>query len=273
MEWELSANFTRNFNELNYLNNQLQEAELNALRVDGGQQISWLAIPGMPIGVFKARTPKLTEGGQIVVDNQGLPIADDDLKIYGNSQYKYFGGITSRLTYSNFTFSMRFDIRQGGIMYSRTRNVSMWAGTTPETLYNDREPFIIPNSVVEIDTDENGEPVYAENSKPIDRYHLVSYWGNGGLELDGSSFVDKSFVKLREVVFSYNFPSRYFENVPVSSVNLSVAGRNLLLWTPKDQTFIDPELTTFGNDLLADFGEYGAQPSTRSFSINLRVVF
>ena len=208
----------------------------------------------------------------MVVDNQGQPIADDDLKIYGNSQYRYFGGVTSRLTISNFTFSLRFDIRQGGIMYSRTRNISMWAGTTPETLYNDRAPFIIPNSVVEIDTDENGDPVYDENSKPIDRYYLGSYWGNGGMEIDGSSFIDKSFVKLREVVLSYNFPSRYFENMPINSINLSVAGRNLLLWTP-NQHFIDPELTTFGNDLLADFGEYGAQPSTRSFSINLRVVF
>lgn len=273
LEWELTTNFTRNFNELNYLNNQLQEAELNALRVDGGQQISWLAIPGMPIGVFKARSPKYTEEGQMVVDNQGLPVADDELMIYGNSQYKYYGGITSRLRYSDFTFSLRFDIRQGGIMYSRTRNISMWAGTTPETLYNDREPFIIPNSVVEIDTDENGDPVYAENSKPIDRYYLVNYWGNGGLELDGSSFIDKSFVKLREVVLSYNFPAKYFEQMPLSSMNVSVVGRNLWLWTPKDQTYIDPELTTFGNDLLADFGEYGAQPSTRSFSINLRVVF
>ncbi len=272
-EWELSANFTRNQNELNYLNNQLQEAELNALRVDGGQQISWLAIPGMPIGVFKARSPKYTEDGKVIVDNQGIPVANDELKIYGNSQYKYFGGVSSRLTYRNITFSLRFDIRHGGIMYSRTRNISMWAGTTPETLYNNREPFIIPNSVLEIDTDENGDPVYTENSKPIDRYYLGTYWGNGGMEMDGSSFIDKSFVKLRELVLSYNFPSRYFDNMPISTMNLSVVGRNLWLWTPENQSFIDPELTTFGNDLLADFGEYGAQPSTRSFSINLRVVF
>jgi hypothetical protein len=209
----------------------------------------------------------------MIVDNQGLPVAADELMIYGNSQYKYFGGISSRLTVDNFTFSMRFDVRQGGIMYSRTRNISMWAGTTPETLYNDREPFIIPNSVVETGTDEQGEPIYTENSKPVDRYYLVSYWGNGGMELDGSSFIDKSFVKLREVVLSYNFPSRYFENMPISTMNISLVGRNLWLWTPAGQTFIDPELTTFGNDLLADFGEYGAQPSTRSVSINLRVVF
>jgi hypothetical protein len=174
----------------------------------------------MPIGVFKARAPKYTDDGRMVVDNQGLPVAAKDLKIYGNSQYKYFGGITSRLNYHSFTLSLQLDIRHGGIMYSRTRNISMWAGTTPETLYNDRKPFIIPNSVVEIGTDENGQPIYSENSKPVDRIYLLNYWGNGGTELDGSSFIDKSFVKLREVVLSYNLPAKYLEGMPISSISI-----------------------------------------------------
>ncbi|MBA7666266.1 TonB-dependent receptor P3 [subsurface metagenome] len=55
-EWTISVNYTKNNNELNYLNNQLEKAELNALRIDGGQQINWVAIPGMPIGVFEARS-------------------------------------------------------------------------------------------------------------------------------------------------------------------------------------------------------------------------
>jgi hypothetical protein len=52
-----------------------------------------------------------------------------------------------------------------------------------------------------------------------------------------------------------------------------VIGRNLLLWTPEGQSYIDPEMTTFGNDLNADFGEYGAQPTVRSVSAGLRVMF
>ena len=43
-------------------------------------------------------------------------------------------------------------------MYSRTKNITLWAGTVPETLYNNRKPFIIPNSVVELEEDENGDP-------------------------------------------------------------------------------------------------------------------
>ena len=272
-EWEFSINFTRNYNRLDYLNNQLEEAELNALRVDGGQQISWLAIPGMPIGVFKARGPEYTNDGKMVVDNQGLPIADEDLAIYGNSQYKYYGGVGNRFTWKDLSLSFRFDFRKGGIMYSRTKDITLWAGTVPQTLYNDRKPFIIPNSVVEIEEDEQGDPIYVENTKPIDAVNLVSYWGSGGSEIDGASLIDKSFIKLREVILSYGLPEDLLDHLPFENAELSLIGRNLLVFTPSDQTYIDPELTTFGNDLLADFGEYGAQPSTRSLTINLRIIF
>jgi hypothetical protein len=59
------------------------------------------------------------------------------------------------------------------------------------------------------------------------------------------------------------------ERLPIETLQLSVIGRNLLLWTPEDQYYIDPELTTFGNDLEADFGEYGAQPSVRSVTFSI----
>ena len=116
-------------------------------------------------------------------------------------------------------------------------------------------------------------PVYAENTKPIDATNLLSFWGNGGLEIDGASLIDRSFVKLREVVLTYNFPKKLLEKTPLGDLSFSIIGHNLLLFTPVGQTYIDPEMTTFGNDLLADFGEYGAQPTTRSVVFNLRVTF
>jgi TonB-linked SusC/RagA family outer membrane protein len=271
--WVITSNFTQNFNELKSLNTQLEKAELNALRVDGGQQISWVALPGSPVGVFQARAPKYTADGKMVVDNQGLPVAGSELKSYGNSQYRFFGGLGNTFSYKSFSLGFMFDYRIGGIMYSRTKDITLWAGTVPETLYNNREPFIIPNSVYEVGRDENGEPIYAENTIPLDRVKLVNYWGNGGSELDGASLIDKSFIKLREITIGYTLPEKWLTKIPVQSINIGVSGKNIWLWTPEKQTYIDPELTTFGNDLGADFGEYGAQPSVRSVSFNLKVDF
>ena len=46
--------------------------------------------------------------------------------------------------------------------------------------------------------DAAGNPIYAENTIPVNAVTLVDYWGNGGVDLDGNSLVDKSYVKLRE---------------------------------------------------------------------------
>ncbi|MBN1950388.1 MAG: SusC/RagA family TonB-linked outer membrane protein [Bacteroidales bacterium] len=271
--WELGINFTRDYNVLDYLNSELEDAELNALRVDGGQQIVWLAIPGEPIGIFKGRGPEYTEDGKMVVDNQGLPVAAEELVTYGTSHADFFGGISSRFVLKDFSLFLQLGYSKGGLMYSRTKDITMWAGTVPVTLYNDRQPFIIPNSVMEVGEDENGDPVYVENTNPVDIVDLVSYWGNGGMEIDGASLLDKSYIKLREVVLNYSVPEKLTDKWPLERLDLSLIGKNLLLFTPAGQSYIDPELTTFGNDLAADFGEYGAQPSTRSVSLNLRIVF
>jgi TonB-linked SusC/RagA family outer membrane protein len=270
--WNISLNFTKNFNKLLYLNDQLENAELNAIRVDGGKQLQWMAIPGQAVGVFEGRAPQYTDDGKMVVDNQGLPIADSELKNYGNSQYNYMAGIINSFNYKGITVGVNFDIRMGGVMYSRTKDISLWAGTGPETVYNNREPFVVPNSVYEIGRDVNGEPIYAENTIPIDAQTLQSFWGNGGLEIDGASLIDKSFVKLRDITIGYTISPKLLANLPFEQLYVGVSGKNLWLWTP-EQNYIDPELTTFGNDLSADFGEYGAQPSVRSLSFNIKVDF
>ena len=272
-DWDFTVNFTRNINKVEYLNSSIEKAELNALRVDGGQQITWVAMEGKPVGVFYARAPKFTSDGKMVVDNQGMPVADEDLQEYGNSQYRYYGGFGSSINYRGIKLSALFDYRVGGLMYSRTKDITDWAGNSPASAYNGREPFIIPNSVVEIERDNEGNPVYVENTTPMDRTKIPVYWANGGSKLDGNSLIDKSFVKLREVALSYSLPQKWMENINIDRINLSLIGSNLWLWTPKDQQYIDPETTTFGNDIGADFGEYGAQPTVRTVSFKINVAF
>jgi hypothetical protein len=59
----------------------------------------------------------------------------------------------------------------------------------------------------------------------------------------------------------------------VSRADLSVYGRNLLMFTPKTNTFVDPENTSYGNDISSELGEFAAGPSTRTFGLSLRVGF
>jgi hypothetical protein len=44
-------------------------------------------------------------------------------------------------------------------------------------------------------------------------------------------------------------------------------------WTAKDNYFIDPEVSSYGNDLEGQFGELYSNPSCRVFGCNLNVKF
>jgi hypothetical protein len=86
-----------------------------------------------------------------------------------------------------------------------------------------------------------------------------------------SQFVQKAdFIKLRELVFSYNLPKSKLGNLPFESINIGIAGRNLWLIDSSVDN-IDPESTySSGNGQgLEMFGV----PQTRSIQFNLGVKF
>ena len=80
-------------------------------------------------------------------------------------------------------------------------------------------------------------------------------------------------MKLRSVVLSWDLPRKWLAGTFLTGVKLSAFGNNLFLWTPSSNTFVDPELTSFGNDLEGNFGEYSANPSSRKFGFNVNIKF
>jgi TonB-linked SusC/RagA family outer membrane protein len=273
-EWIVSANYTKNWSKVESLPEDLG-GEAIIYGFSGGTGM--YAIVGQPVGTFKAEVPKRSPDGKIVVNaSTGLPVADDEMQIVGDMNYDYQMGISTTLKYKGLSLSADMDIRQGGLMFSRTKDIEYFTGNAIQTAYNDRNDFIIPNSVNEI-TDAEGNVAYVENETAIGlssfNNKIYNYWDAGG-DMMGSSFlIDKSYVKLRSVVLSYELPKAWFKDFFVKNVVLSAYGSNLFVWTPASNTFVDPELTSFGNDLEGNFGEYSANPSSRHFGFNLKFNF
>jgi hypothetical protein len=46
-----------------------------------------------------------------------------------------------------------------------------------------------------------------------------------------------------------------------------------VLWVPKDNVYVDPEASNFGNDLISQLGEFATEPLTKSYGIILKVAF
>lgn len=242
-----------------------------------------LGNPGGPLGEFETSKP-LTytdDDGEehVVVNAQGIPrLAESGYDKVGTSEPTFITGFTTDLTlFKLLHFSATIDWHQGGIMYSRTAGMLYFTGTTPKTLYNDRQPFIVPNSVIQTGVDDNGKAIYAENTHPVIYDNLGgmpdSYWDRGGLAVGKHELVDKTFIKLRSLVVSVNLPAALINKTPFGAVSVGFVGNNLLIWTPSSNNMVDPEMTTFGNDLEAEFGEFGATPTIRSVGFNITLKF
>jgi len=242
-----------------------------------------LGNPGGPLGEFDVSKPEMwiDDNGDehYVVNAQGIPkLAEEGYENVGTSEPDFMVGFSTDLTLFKFlNIRATLDWHQGGIMYSRTAGMLYFTGITPKTLYNDRQPFIVPNSVVQTGVDVDGNPIFSENTRPVVYENLGgmpdSYWDRGGLLVGKQDLVDKTFVKLRDLVISINIPKKYLARTPLGGASVGFVGNNLLLWTPSSNNYIDPEMTTFGNDLNAEFGEFGASPTIRSLGFNLTLKF
>ncbi len=268
--WDLSWNFTKNNSKVISL-----PEELGGIATIYGLtgSTTMYAIVGKPVGTFKAEVADHDPNGNIVVNAAtGLPVAASEYAISGDMNYDYEMGLSTTLKYKNVSLGVDFDIRQGGVMYSRTKDINYFTGNAIQTAYNDRNTFIVPNSVNKI-VGTDGKVTYVENTTPIESSSVLTYWDNGATDMGSYSLIDKSYIKLRSVVLGWEIPSKWLAKTPLQAVKLSAYGSNLFVWTPSSNTFIDPELSSFGNDLSGKYGEFTANPSSRKFGFNLMVKF
>ena len=264
-EWSLTWNYTKNNNKVLKLPEEMN-GRASIYGFTGGTGL--YAIEGEEMGIFEAYVAKTNDQGQIIVDKNGLPQNTDEMVKIGSINYDYMMGIGNSLRYKDFTLSFDFDIRQGGLMFSRTHDITYFTGNAIQTAYNNRNPFVVPNSVI-----DNGDGTYSENNIPLYGTTLYNYWNNGADAMGSGSLISKSYVKLRQVIFGWDLPKAWIAKTFLTGVHLSVFGNNLLMWTPSGNTFVDPEASSFGNDLTGNFGEYSSNPSSRKFGFNVNVKF
>ncbi len=259
--WDVTATFTRNRSRVKELVPGVEQVELG-----GFVGATLVAKVGEPYGSFFGAGFLRDPEGRVVVDpNTGYPITDPIARTHGSVQPDFLASLTNSFSYKGITLSFLLDARKGGVFYSRTKGLQEFLGTDPRTLYNDREAFVLPNSVIQT-SDGKFEP----NTRPV--LDAQDYWTNYASDNAVESLLDASFLKLREVAISYRIPKDWIKTWPVNTIQVGLSGRNLLLWTPSENTYVDPEASSWGTSNIQGF-EYGSIPSIRSYGANLKIVF
>jgi outer membrane receptor protein involved in Fe transport len=267
-KWDINLTWYKNVSKVLKLADGVTELNIE----DGFDGIGAYAIVGQPFGAFYGTTWQKTSEGKLIIDpNTGLPIQDPKNQNLGNSQPDWLSGIRNTLTYKNFSFTFLWDIRKGGKIWNGTRARLNSLGTTKES--EDRDHDYTIEGVQSTGIDANGNATYssAANTTTVSaRDYYQIFKGDpayGGVT--STVIEDGSWIRLREVSLSYrlNFKNKKF----IQYLDLSVSGRNLLLFTR--YSGVDPETSLTGAGSNIQGYDYFNNPGTKSIYFGLKAGF
>ncbi len=263
--WEFDINADRNQSKVVTLANGLDNYQIDGpqwrtltLNARAGQD--WGALYGQ--GIMKDAT-----GNNMVYSsgaNAGLYIKQDNVYL-GSVLPKFKGGWLNTFTYKNLSLRVNTDFVVGGKFFSTTKMFNAYSGLGAETagpneLGNPmRNDPATGGGILLSGVTEDGRP----NTIRVDAQNLYENWLFG---LNERWIYDKTYIKLREVSFGYNIPTRLLGN-KVKSANISLIARNPLLI----YSAIGGGIDISESETL--WYEGGQLPPVRSFGVNVRFGF
>lgn len=272
--WKISTNFSHN-------TNTVERLDIDEVNLAGFSGASIFAVEGKSIGQFKTVTSKQVEyegNKYYVVNNNGIPKSTSNLDYVGKDVNEKFQlGLTNRFEYKGFALEGTLDLHYGGYMFMYTKRSIEFGGMGYMTTTNDRNAYVVPNSVIECASTVagaftlDGVTYYKENTIPVRKEMLNTIPSNGGLNNYNDMIIDRSYLKLRNVSFSYRLPQNFVSRLKLQEVKVSATAGNILLWKPKSNVYIDPEVSSYDNGIEAKFGECGANPANQVFTFGLSV--
>ncbi|GGB15849.1 SusC/RagA family TonB-linked outer membrane protein [Puia dinghuensis] len=229
------------------------------------------AVPGKDYAQLRLTDFKRDPTGHVIVDGTtGLPSFSPDLIDAGNTNYKYFVGISPTLQYKGFSLHAVFDYRGGAKILNEEGNAMDFAGISSFDAQN-RQAFIYPNSVIQTSPGK-----YTPNTNvPITSGfpglpNSIFWWANYLNQIGTPYTVSAAFIKLRELSLTYDFPKKWLGTQQViRGLQLSAIGRNLFMWRPKTNIWSDPEFSTNGAGNAVGYTTEFQTPPTRIISFSL----
>lgn len=207
--------------------------------------------------------------GHVVVDaTTGLPSQDPNLHQIGQLNPKYRLGLNSSVSYKGLTLAAVAEFRAGNVVFNNMPYLDEF-GLSPRSVAGGNQRFVYPNSVIQVAPGK-----YVPNTNvTIDDY--FQFWGqNGYAYLPPSMFVcSGDFWKIRELSLSYDIPPSLIQRTKViKKATVTLVGRNLFIWRPKDNQWTDPEFSEDNSNAVGQTSTFQAPP-VKSYGLNLTLIF
>ena len=176
-------------------------------------------------------------------------ITGADKTIIGNALPTHFGGIGNTFIYKNFQLSAFLQWSYGNDILNANRLVF--------------ENMAVPN--------QNQLATTINRWSPENQNTTMHRAGGQGFEDISSRIVeDGSYLRLKTVNFSYNFPKDVLEKFKLNDLKVYLAGQNLFTWTK--YSGFDPDVSV-AKSLITPGIDYSAYPKHRTISLGLNISF
>ncbi len=230
-----------------------------------------------------------TPDGQLVHGSDGLLMRFRDagegsaLRTFGHADPDWTWGVVNTLNYKSFRFSFQFDGVVGGKLHDYVRQKTLQGGRHLETatgLWGEhRADDVTGGSFVAPGITLTGgtiilDPVTGEitNFKDLTVVQnaavtTVQSYASRYANIQELDIISKTFGKLREVTFTYQLPATLLGKSFIKKAEVSLVGRNLLLFFPKKYKDVDPD--QFSQSAASDL----QTPTTRRYGFNVNFTF
>lgn len=251
--WDVSFNIANNISKVVKISDELKTFRVATAAGSRRAFVDHLVDKpfGQVMGYEPLRDP--TTGEYIL--NNGVLQAASTLTAYGTGVPPLTTGIMNTFRYKAFSLSVLIDGKFGAVMYSGTNDFAKYRGAHMETLRGRSE------GIIETGVNADGTP----NTTSVSSQ---TYFQSSHLNITGLDVYDADFIKLRQIILSYNLPQSVVAKTPFQAISLSVVGRNLGILL-KHVPNVDPESSysnTNGQGL-----EYFGAPTVRSYGFNLNL--
>jgi len=262
--WTVQVNFARNRNKVIELYEGVKNLQI--ANFQGG--VTMNATLGEAYGSLKGTDYVYLDGQKVVGTDGYYKKTTTNNNVIGNVNPDFNAGITNTFSYKNWSMSFLVDMQKGGDIFSLDMYYGLSSGLYQETVGNNdlgnpiRNTLATGGGVILDGVTADGK----KNTKRVagDDYRLQGYAKNP----DKAFIYDASYVKLREVIISYNVPFKkesFFSNATIGLVgsNLWIIFKNL--------PYADPETGLSAGNVQGY--QTGVLPTTRNFGLNLKLQF
>ncbi len=230
------------------------------------------AVVGEQFPTLKVTDVQRDPDGRIIVDAKtGLPKKEPALQKAGHGNPNHILGVSTDLSYKGIRLTIVAEYRTGNNIHNAVGNSLDFTGVSEHSTLNGRQPFVIPNSVI-----ETSPGVFVPNTDVVVPDASRAFWVNSDYHTTQMAYVTSAATwKLREVSISYDVPvSKLWGGKVIREANVSLIGRNLLMFRPKTNVWTDPEFNTSGatSNAVGNTNE-NQTPPTRIFGFSVKLTF